>query len=42
MRGTVRDPSDESKIAPIRDALGQDLFSQVEIMAADLMDESSI
>ena len=41
VRGTVRDPSG-SKVTPIRDALGPDLFSQVEIVAADLMDEASL
>ena len=41
VRGTVRDPHNEAKIAPLRKAFG-DLFSQLELVPADLMDPESI
>ena len=41
VRGTVRDMSNEAKLAPIREAFG-DLFSQLELKEADLMNEQSL
>ena len=41
VRGTVRDPHNEAKITPLRKAFG-DLFSQLELAPADLMDPESI
>ena len=32
VRGTVRDPSNESKVAPIRQAFGEELFGQLELV----------
>ena len=42
LRGTVRNPNDESKVAPIRQGFGEELFSQMELVQADLMDEASL
>ena len=42
MRGTVRDPSNEAKLAPLKKACGDELFSQIEIVAADLLDADSL
>jgi len=41
VRGTVRDTTNEAKIAPLREAFG-DLFSQLELRQADLNDEQSM
>ena len=41
VRGTVRDRTSEAKVAPIREAFG-DLFSQLELVEADLLDEQSL
>ena len=41
VRGTVRDKNNEAKIAPLRAAFG-DLFSQIELVEADLMDKDSL
>ena len=41
VRGTVRDKNNEAKIAPLREAFG-DLFNQLEIVEADLMNEESL
>ena len=41
VRGTVRDKNNEAKVAPIREAFG-DLFNQLELVEADLMDEASL
>ena len=41
VRGTVRDMTNEAKLAPIREAFG-DLFSQLELREADLMNEQSM
>jgi dihydroflavonol-4-reductase len=38
VRGTVRDLTNEAKLAPLRVAFG-DLFSQLELVQADLDDE---
>ena len=42
VRGTVRDLSNEAKIGPIRQAFGEELFAQLELVEADLTDESSL
>lgn len=42
MRGTVRDPSNQEKLAPLKKAYGEALFSKIEIVAADLLDAESI
>ena len=41
VRGTVRDKNNEAKIAPLRAAFG-DLFNQIELVEADLMDKDSL
>jgi dihydroflavonol-4-reductase len=41
VRGSVRDPSNEARLAPIKAALG-DLFTNLELVQADLLDEASI
>jgi len=41
VRGTVRDKTNEAKMAPIREAFG-DHFDQLELVEADLMDEQSM
>lgn len=41
VRGTVRDKNNEAKIAPLREAFG-DLFNQLELFEADLMNEESL
>lgn len=42
VRGTVRDKSNESKIAPLRIGYGDELFARLELVNADLMNEESI
>lgn len=42
MRGTVRNKNDEAKVQPLREAFGDELFSQLELVEADLMDEASM
>lgn len=42
MRGTVRDPSNQAKLAPLKKAFGDELFAKIEIVAADLLDPESI
>ena len=42
VRGTVRDPANQSKVAPIQQAYGAELFSQLELVQADLTDEASL
>ena len=32
VRGTVRDPENQSKVAPIRQAYGEELFGQLELV----------
>lgn len=41
VRGTVRDKTNEKKIQPLRDALG-DRFDQLELVNADLTDKDSL
>ena len=41
VRGTVRDRTSEAKVAPLREAFG-DLFNQLELVEADLMEEQSL
>ena len=40
--GTVRSLGNVDKIQPLRDGYGEDLFSQLELVEADLMDKESI
>ena len=42
VRGTVRNKNDEAKVQPLREAFGDELFSQLELVEADLMDEASM
>ena len=42
VRGTVRDKNNASKIDPLKKTLGEDLFSQLELVEADLLNEESI
>ena len=41
VRGTVRSTTNQAKIEPLRQGLGE-YFSQIELVEADLMDEASI
>jgi nucleoside-diphosphate-sugar epimerase len=41
VRGTVRDPTNEEKIAPLRESIGGS-FDDVELIEANLMDPASI
>mmetsp|Transcript_6783 Transcript_6783/g.5931 ORF Transcript_6783/g.5931 Transcript_6783/m.5931 type:complete len:349 (-) Transcript_6783:48-1094(-) len=41
IRGTVRDPTNEKKIKPLKESLGES-FDQVELVSADLTDPESI
>ena len=41
-RGTVRDKTNEKKLKPVRDGIGADLFSKVELANADLLDPASL
>jgi nucleoside-diphosphate-sugar epimerase len=41
VRGTVRSLSNESKLTPLKNVLG-DLFSQIELVEADLLDKESL
>lgn len=41
VRGTVRDKTNEAKLAPLREAFG-DLFDQLELVEADLLQEDSL
>ena len=41
VRGTVRDPANEKKVKPIKDAFG-DRFGQLTLLKADLLDEDSM
>jgi len=38
VRGTLRDPSNEEKLAPLRKAAGDILFESLELASVDLMD----
>ena len=42
VRGTVRSKTNAEKLDPIRNAFGQDLFDQLELVEADLLDNDSI
>lgn len=42
VRGTVRDPTNQAKLAPLKKAYGEELFSQIELVAADLLDAESL
>ena len=39
IRGTVRDKTNEAKIAPLREAFGEEAFNQIELVEADLSNE---
>jgi len=41
VRGTVRDKTNEAKLAPIREAFGEH-FASLELVEADLMNEASL
>ena len=42
VRGTVRDPSNAEKLAPLKKAFGEELFSKIELVKADLLDAESL
>ena len=42
IRGTVRSTSNASKMDPLKATLGDDLFSQMELVEADLLDATSL
>ena len=39
VRGTVRSTKNTAKLDPLRKAYGQELFDQLELVEADLLDE---
>ena len=39
IRGTVRSASNASKIDPLKATVGEELFSQMELVEADLLDD---
>ena len=41
MRGTVRDPTNDKKIAPLKEAFGEH-FDNLELVKADLLDQPSM
>ena len=42
VKGTVRDPLNAERLAPLKKAFEEDLFSQVELAQADLLDAESL
>ena len=42
VRGTVRDVNNTTKVEPIKKAVGEQIFSQLELVNADLMDAQSV
>ena len=42
IRGTVRDCNNATKIDPLKKTLGDELFAQLELVNADLLNEESI
>ena len=42
VRGTVRSTKNPAKIEPLKKAFGEDLFKDLELVEADLMNEASI
>lgn len=42
IRGTVRDKNNASKINPMKEMLGEELFAQMELVEADLLKDESI
>jgi nucleoside-diphosphate-sugar epimerase len=42
IRGTVRDPSNAEKLAPLKKAFGEENFAKIEFARADLLDAESI
>jgi len=42
VRGTVRDKNNAAKIDPLKAAFGDELFAQLELVEADLMNEESL
>jgi hypothetical protein len=42
IRGTVHDPSNADKLAPLKNVFGDEDFSKIELAKADLLDADSI
>jgi nucleoside-diphosphate-sugar epimerase len=42
IRGTVRDPANKDKLAPLKRAYGDELYSQIEFVKAELLDQESL
>jgi nucleoside-diphosphate-sugar epimerase len=42
VRGTVRDPNNAERLAPLKKAYGDELFSKIELAQADLLDAESL
>ena len=42
VRGTVRDKNNPAKVEPLREAYGDELFSQLELVEVDLLNEESM
>ena len=42
VRGTVRDPENQAKLAPLKKAFGEELINQIEFAKAELLEADSI
>ena len=42
MRGTVRDITNQAKLDPLKKAYGEELFNQLELVSANLLDAESL
>jgi nucleoside-diphosphate-sugar epimerase len=42
VKGTVRDPSNQTKLEPLKKGYGEKLFAKLELAKADLLDADSI
>jgi len=42
VRGTVRDRNNQTKMNPLKQTIGEELFAQLELVEADLLNEESV
>lgn len=42
VRGTVRDKNNAAKLEPLKEAFGEELYAQLQLVEADLMNEESM
>jgi len=42
VRGTVRDKNNAAKLEPLKEAFGEELYNQLELVEADLLNEQSM